>query len=81
MFREPFLVVEGECDALELLFESADQVGGLLDGSSVGFLLKFTADFPHLHRPEDTIGNVDSRLPSLAVEFAEATIRQLAASR
>ncbi|MBW1948248.1 MAG: peptidase M28, partial [Deltaproteobacteria bacterium] len=34
---------------------------------------------PHLHRPEDTLRNVDPRLPALAVDFAEATVRSLAA--
>lgn len=34
----------------------------------------------NLHRPGDTIENVDPSLPPLAVEFAEATIRRLARS-
>jgi hypothetical protein len=33
---------------------------------------------PNLHRPSDTIENVDASLPGLAVEFAEATVRRLA---
>ena len=34
---------------------------------------------PNLHRPGDTLANVDTNLPRHAVEFAEATIRRLAA--
>ncbi|MFO7559174.1 MAG: M28 family peptidase [Desulfobacterales bacterium] len=33
---------------------------------------------PNLHRPSDTIENVDASLPPFAVEFAEATVRRLA---
>jgi hypothetical protein len=33
---------------------------------------------PNLHRPTDTIANVDESLPLHAVDFAEATIRHLA---
>jgi len=33
---------------------------------------------PNLHRPEDTIQNVDGLLPALAADFAEATARCLA---
>jgi Zn-dependent M28 family amino/carboxypeptidase len=33
---------------------------------------------PNLHRPSDTIENVDASLPALAVDFAEATVRRLA---
>jgi len=33
---------------------------------------------PNLHRPTDTLQNVDESLPRLAVDFAEATIRRLA---
>ncbi len=35
---------------------------------------------PNLHRPSDTVQNVDESLPRLAVDFAEATIRRLAAT-
>jgi len=35
---------------------------------------------PNLHRPEDTVENVDASLLPIAVEFAEATIRRLAQS-
>ena len=35
---------------------------------------------PHLHRPEDTIENVDPSLPGLPVDFAEMTARRLAQS-
>ncbi len=34
---------------------------------------------PHLHRPEDVLGNVDPRVSALAVDFAEAAIRRFAA--
>jgi len=33
---------------------------------------------PNLHRPSDTIENVDASLPAFAVDFAEATVRRLA---
>ena len=36
---------------------------------------------PNLHRPSDTIDNVDETLPAHAVDFAEATIRCLAEMR
>jgi len=35
---------------------------------------------PNLHRPTDTIENVDPTVPRLAVDFAEATIQRLAGS-
>ncbi len=35
---------------------------------------------PNLHRPTDTLQNVDESVPRLAVDFAEATIRRLAAT-
>jgi len=35
---------------------------------------------PHLHRPGDTLEHVDPDLPRHAVDFAEATVRQLAAA-
>jgi hypothetical protein len=34
---------------------------------------------PHLHRPEDTLGNVDTSHVEQAINFAEETIRRLAA--
>jgi len=33
---------------------------------------------PNLHRPSDTIENIDETLPGFVVDFAEATIRRLA---
>jgi Iap family predicted aminopeptidase len=33
---------------------------------------------PNLHRPTDTIDNVDPTLPGLAVDFAAATAKRLA---
>ncbi len=38
-------------------------------------------NIPNLHRPTDTIENVDEALPRFAVDFAEATIRRLAGNR
>jgi hypothetical protein len=35
------------------------------------------ANIPNLHRPTDTIENVDEAVPRLAVDFAEATVRRL----
>jgi hypothetical protein len=35
---------------------------------------------PNLHRPSDTLENVDANLPAHAVDLAEATVRRLAAS-
>jgi Iap family predicted aminopeptidase len=35
---------------------------------------------PFLHRPDDTIENVDANVVLSAIDFAEATIRRLAAS-
>ncbi|MCX7030862.1 MAG: M28 family peptidase [Spirochaetes bacterium] len=34
---------------------------------------------PHLHRPDDVLANVDSQVPALAVDFAEAAIRRFSA--
>ena len=60
-------------------FDTACFARGGVPSLTIGSLDE-SGGMPHIHRPEDTLANVDTTLAEQAVAFAEATVRRLAAS-
>jgi Zn-dependent M28 family amino/carboxypeptidase len=58
-------------------FDTACFARGGVTCLSIGSLDE-SGGMPHLHRPEDTLENVDTSQVEQAINFAEATIRRLA---
>lgn len=60
-------------------FDTACFARGGIPSLTVGALDEY-GEMPHLHRPEDTLENVDTSVVERAIDFGEATVRRLAAS-
>jgi len=60
-------------------FDSACFARGGVPSLTIGSLSQ-SGCMPYIHRPEDTLANLDTSLIEQAVTFAEATVRRLASS-